>query len=348
MKKLLGRIIGVGVMSALLIVAAVWGHWGSSQTAFAIGDLIIDWGVTAGQPIFVVNNFAPGDSETRNVDVTNNASVTREVGVIGANLTGDTALAGQLEIVIAQSGVDLYGGTSSTGMRTVADFVADGTLADPIVLTNINAGQTVQLDFTVKFKETAGNDFQNTSVTLNITIGLTGAIVGLPAECVGFDLSNANVIMGTQGGDILRGTAGRDVIFGLEGGDLIIGNGEDDCLVGGPGGDLVRGGSGNDIIFGNEAGDSLLGGDGDDQLFGGTGGDSLVGGPGNDRLFGNEDGDSLEGGGGNDVAFGGSGGDGLTGGSGNDELFGEAGQDAANGGSGTDQCEAEAKTSCEG
>lgn len=348
MKKLFGRTFGVSVMSALLIVAVIYGQWGQgTQTAFAIGDLIINWGVPVGNPIFVVRNFFPGDIATRTVGVTNGASVVREVGVIGANLTGDTALAGELEITVSKGGVDLYGGTSGTGVKTVAQFITDGTLANPIVLTNVNAGQTVQFDFTVKFKELAGNEFQNKSITLDITLGLTGAIAGLPAECVGFDLSNANLVMGTSRGEILRGTPDRDVIFGLEGGDVITGGGGNDCLVGGAGGDIIRGEGGHDIIFGNEAGDSLLGGDGNDQIFGGTGGDSLVGGAGSDQLFGQGDSDSLKGEGGSDILYGGGGSDSLAGGAGNDQLFGEAGQDAANGGSGTDQCEAEAKQACE-
>jgi len=328
------RKIFTQILALTSVIGTIW--FGASRqgllapsTAYALGELTIDWGVPAGSPIFTVNNFAPGQSVTESVNVTNNSSVVREVGVIGANLTGSAALAGQLEITISRGGVDLYGGASSTGVKTVAQFVAEGTLANPITLTNLNAGQTAQLDFTVKFKESAGNEFQNMSVTLDITIGLTGEIAGLPAECVGFDLSNANLVMGTRRGEILRGTSGRDVIFGLEGGDVIMGSGGDDCLVGGAGGDDIRGQNGNDILFGNDGGDSITGGDGNDQLFGGAGGDSLEGGGGSDELFGEAGGDS------------------LAGNAGNDKLIGGAQSDAAQGGTGTDQCEAESERQCE-
>lgn len=309
MKKILFQILAL-----VTVIGTIWfgvsrGGLLEPKTAYAVGDLIINWGVPEGDPIFVVNNFAPGDSELRNVDVTNNASVVREVGVIGANLTGDPELAGQLEIVISKTGVDLYGG--STGIKTLTNFLADGTLASPIVLTNINAGQTVQFDFTVKFKESAGDEFQGKGVTLDITIGLTGTIFGLPAECSDFDLSNANLIMGTQKNDRLRGTSGNDVIFGLEGNDLIEGRGGRDCLIAGTGNDNVKGETGDDILLGQA---------GNDSLRGGTGDDAIVGEAGNDTMRGEN---------------------------GVDQLVGGAGNDNAHGGTGTDTCEAESEHACE-
>lgn len=310
MKKILTQILAL-----VIVVGTIWfgvsrgGLLNPSTAQAVVGDLVINWGVPEGNPIFVVNDFAPGRSITKPVQVTNNASVVREVGVIGANLTGDMDLAGQLEITISRGGTDLYGGTA--GLKTVADFLADGTLADPIVLTNVNAGQTVQLDFTVKFKESAGDEFQNKSITLDITIGLTGTIVGLPAECAGFDLSNANLIMGTQKNDRLRGTSGNDVIFGLEGNDLIEGRGGRDCLIAGSGNDNVQGETGDDILLGQA---------GNDSLRGGTGNDVIIGEAGNDTMRGEN---------------------------GADQLLGGAGNDNAHGGTGVDTCEAESEHQCE-
>lgn len=348
MRKILIRILGLVVVIGTIWFGVAHRDMGSlSGTAFAIGDLVIDWGVPVpGDPIFTVNNFAPGEMEVRSVQVTNNHALSRELGVVGVEKNEVGALGDVLELVISEGGTDLYGGSSAGGPKTLMDFFADSS-GDEIPLTTLASGETATLTFKVTFLPSAGNEFQNASVTFDITLGLTETIIGLPAECDGFDFSNANVVVGTNSSNLLFGTGGRDVIFGLGGGDLITGGGGDDCIVGGPGGDLVRGGSGNDIVFGNEAGDSLLGGDGNDQIFGGLGGDSLVGGAGSDQLFGQEDSDSLSGEGGSDVAYGGSGSDSLAGGGGNDQLFGEAGQDAASGGSGTDTCEAEAKTSCE-
>jgi hypothetical protein len=68
-----------------------------------------------------------------------------------------------------------------------------------------------------------------------------------------------NLIVGSEGDDVLR--AGTQ-IFALSGRD------------------------GDDVLFGNGANNFLDGGDGDDRLYGGDGDDVLNGGPGNDRLFG--------------------------------------------------------------
>src|SRR5688500_17757715 len=113
MKKILLQFLALAS-----VVGTIWfgvsrqGLLAPETASAVVGDLTIAWGVPEGSPIFTVTNFAPGQSEVRNVDVTNNAGVVREAGVIGANLTGDSALAGQLEIKIARGGVDLYGGAS--------------------------------------------------------------------------------------------------------------------------------------------------------------------------------------------------------------------------------------------
>ena len=55
------------------------------STAYAVGDLTVDWGIGIGDvgPIFNVLNMAPGDVEEREVDVTNSAASTRPIGVRG-------------------------------------------------------------------------------------------------------------------------------------------------------------------------------------------------------------------------------------------------------------------------
>lgn len=132
----------------------------------------------------------------------------------------------------------------------------------------------------------------------------------LPAQCPG-DISNYNIIQGTNGNDNLNGGAGRDLIFAYGGNDKLTGGSNDDCLIGGLGKDKLIGGSGNDVLFG---------GDDDDRLDGDSGNDNILGGNGNDD---------------------------LRGGSGNDLIGGETGVDDAKGGSGIDTCSAETESSCE-
>jgi Ca2+-binding RTX toxin-like protein len=294
------------------------------ETAFAVGDLVIDWGVTAGDPIFTVPDFAPGETETRTVNVTNNASSDRPVGVRGVRTDGN-GISNELDIVMAADGTDVYGGSSSTGPTTLEDFFNDSAGPSGIPLLTLSPGEDVDLAFTVAFSETAGNDVQGESVTFDIVIGIA---IELPDDCEAIEF-DGDPIFGTSRGERLRGTPGNDLVIGFEGGDRLIGLGGDDCLIGNEGGDRLDGGDGNDILFGNQQGDSLNGGDGEDKLFGGDQGDGLNGGDGDDFLDG------------------GAQSDGLRGGSGDDELIGGPGSDSARGGSGFDTCDAESEQSCE-
>ncbi len=175
-----------------------------------------------------------------------------------------------------------------------------------------------------------------------------------------------NVIIGTEGNDVLTGTAVNDLIFGLGGNDTISGLDGDDLLDGGDGNDTLNGGADND---------TLNGGAGADTLDGGTGADTMAGGDGNDTYLVDDLGDTVnevanEGtdtvrttlnafslaallavenlafagtgdfvGTGNNldnVIDGGTGNDTLNGGAGSDTLNGGVGNDAMAGGSGND------------
>lgn len=326
MKKFFGRSLGV-----IAAVALAWfgasqaGLLGAAGTAYAIGDLTINWGVPSGDPIFVVPDMVPGQTETRTVEVSNGAPGDRPMGVQGVEDTLDSALAEVLLLTIAVNGTSVYGEGSATGEKTLADFFSDSAGLTGIALVTVPSGQTREIMFTVQFAESAGNEFQQTSVQFDLTLGIA---VDLPAECAAIEFSG-DPIFGTRRGERLRGTNGNDLIIGFEGGDSIDGRNGDDCILGGPGGDALNGGNGNDVLFGEAGGDSLRGGNGADLLFGGDGSDGLYGGNGAD------------------TAFGGAGSDGLFGNNGPDTLLGEAGSDFAAGGLGSDTCDAEATISCE-
>src|SRR4029078_3765968 len=71
--------------------------------------------------------------------------------------------------------------------------------------------------------------------------------------------SNAKVVHGTPGDDIIIGGSANQKIYGGGGTDIIIGGG---------GGDRIRGGNGGDRIFGGNGGDRIRGGNGDDRIRG--------------------------------------------------------------------------------
>ncbi|MFH0863892.1 MAG: calcium-binding protein [Candidatus Gottesmanbacteria bacterium] len=262
-------------------------------TAYANGDLTIDWGVPSGNPIFVVNNFLPGDpAETRTVKVTNNSTTNRPIGLQSIKQSESLNFAQVLIITILKDGVPIF------PPQKLADFFTAAKGPSFINFSTLAPGQTAIYTFTVNFPTGANdNDYQNASVIFDLTIGIA---FQLPQECEG-KTYNDEVIFGTQNRDVLNGHKGNNIILGFEGNDVINGQSGDDCLIGGPGNDIIHGQNGNDIIFGNEGDDRIDGDNGDDIIYGGLGNDIINGNNGNDTLIGGSGNDSLNGGPGSDT-----------------------------------------------
>lgn len=332
MKKHLLKIgILLIVSSFLLINSGVLR--GVKGTARAVGDLSIDWGVPEGNPIFEVNNFAPGQTESRDVDVTNDATTIRPVGVRGIETDELGDLADKLLLTISVDGTDLYGGASGT--KTLSEFFTESSGPDGIELLNVNPGVTKTIVFDVLFDPQAGNEFQNTRVVIDLRIGIA---INIPDECLGIPI-DGDPIFGTEGNDNINGTNKNDLIYGFEGNDRINSSNGQDCVVGGPGNDVLNNSNGNDVLYGNEGNDILNGSNGDDMMFGGTDKDSLYGSNGNDFMYGDEDDDKLHGSNGNDTMYGGDGNDTLNGSNNDDHMFGNSGNDRLDGSNGLDSLE---------
>ena len=312
-------VIVLGLTQTNILAQIKNGH----STAQAVGDLTIDWGVPAGQPIFMVENFLPGETEERSVTIFNGALSTKPIAVVGTKTEELKDLANVLEITVSQNGNDLYGG--DLGTKTLAQFFQESTIPNAIFLFNIDPGTSKQVKFKVKFKEDAGNTYQGAKVVFDIIIGLYYQV---PEECKDINFTRPP-IFGTAGNNILRGTNGNDLIFGFGGSDIISGSNGNDCLVGGAGNDGIFGSNGDDVILGGEGNDYLDGSNGNDRIFGGEGNDVVDASNGNDYVEGNEGNDSLAGGNGNDI------------------LLGGPGNDVARGDLGSDHCEAELRLTCE-
>ncbi|OGH16903.1 MAG: hypothetical protein A3C30_04495 [Candidatus Levybacteria bacterium RIFCSPHIGHO2_02_FULL_40_18] len=338
--------IFVVLLLALIGLVGFQNNWFGifeKKTAYAVGDLNVLWGVPDGDPIFVVTNMLPGDMEQRTVNVLNGASSARDVGIIGVKKEEIASFSSILDFVISENSTEIWGGSSGTGPKTLADFFDEAASPSGLFLSTLPGGGSTFYTFKATFPSSAGNEYQNAKVVFDLIIGLSSE---LPDDCKGLDITNT--VTGTSAAETLNGTPGSDLILGLEGADIINGNGGDDCIFGGEGAeDSIFGGEGNDVIFGNEGGDTIYGEGGDDLIFGGPGADNLYGGEGNDHLFGNEDTDLIEGGNGNDILEGGDGPDSLRGNAGDDNLIGGPGMDDANGGPDTDTCDAEFEIFCE-
>lgn len=295
----------------------------NSPTAFAIGDLTVDWGVPEGSPIFVVNNVAPGQNEQRTVQVSNGASSPRTVGIRGIEATDSANMSDVMKITITEGITDLYGGTA--GEKTLTQFFTESAGPNGVQLSTLAPGGNTSYIIKVKFDESAGNQFQNQTIIFDLKIGIS---IDLPAACDNITFIG-DPIFGTSGNDSLNGNSKNNLIVTFEGNDVVSGGGGDDCIIAGAGADNLSGGSGNDVLSGEGGQDSIQGGSGNDTILGGTA---------NDTLDGGSDNDTISGEGGNDK---------MTGGSNNDNLNGGDGTDSANGQSGTDTCVAETRVQCE-
>jgi Ca2+-binding RTX toxin-like protein len=88
--------------------------------------------------------------------------------------------------------------------------------------------------------------------------------------------SPLELIVGTNGPDLIRGDAAAQRIEARGGFDRVFAGGGDDVLLGQGGTDLLLGGRGRDLLFGGAGTDALSGGLGDDVLTGGRGADFFV------------------------------------------------------------------------
>ncbi len=175
------------------------------------------------------------------------------------------------------------------------------------------------------------------------------------------NVTNVEIIYGSNGDDTLIGDDRNDTIDGFLGNDSIQGGGGNDLLETSGGGTLI-GGAGNDTLTGgNLSIDTFItdmeGGPGDDQLFPDQVTQTLTGDSGNDvvmlgaihfnrtfdfsnssfeTIIGSRANDSIIGGPGNEVILGEGGDDTIEGNGGDDYIDGGPGRDSLDGGSGDD------------
>src|SRR3989344_4238771 len=250
------RIVKILIPTLIIIFAAVYGLNNKlPSTAFAIGDLIVDWGIGIGNvgPIFNISNFAPGDFEERIVSVTNSAISSRNVAVRG--------------IEAAESG-----------------NLSDGLNIE--IIFNLKIGIYFDLPSECDEINFAGDPIFGTSGNDNIR--------GTSANELIIDFEGNDRIRSGGGNDCILAGEGNDVMDGGSGDDVISGEGGNDRINASSGSDIVFGGSGNDNLEGGSGNDELFGEDGIDNLKGGSGNDLLVGGPDQDAAIGGTGTDTCE------------------------------------------------------
>lgn len=325
------------ILLLLLFIGGVGFHLKSQGQVLgdrveAVGNLLFKYlGVKIdGAPLFVIEDFKPGDCVTRIVDVENNATTDSDVAVRSVNEIDLDSLSTVFTITIKEGVTVLYN-------KHLDEFFADSDAVDGVPLSTVPGESSTSYEFTVCFDIDAGNEFQEKSVQFDLKFGeITPPPIPLPAVCKDLEGIVTEKIEGTPGDDNIKGTTASELILGKAGNDKIKGGGGHDCIIGGGGNDYIKGGSGNDIITGNAGNDKIKGGSGYDVIRGGLGDDNIDGGSGNDTIYGHSGEDKIKGGNGDDLIYGGKGNDKIKGGSGHDDLRGQAGNDNIKGGSGND------------
>ncbi len=307
-----------------IIIGSFLGYMSTVREARAYGSLLVNTSVPAGDPIFVINNWLPGDCETRNITITQDGNIQTDIATKGLKIASTNNLIEVTDFIITLGSTSYFSGT-------LKDFFAASSGTNSIALGSLNPGASRTYKFTACFQENAGNAYQKASVIFDLIFGETfDNSIELPTECSHLKGIITKTIEGTDKKDKLRGSHESELILGYGGNDVLDGGSGHDCIVGGEGNDKLDGGAGKDIIIS------------------GPGNDKVDGGASDDIIYGNDGNDKLEGGSGNDLIYAGPGNDNLSGGSGADSLWGGPGNDRINGDSGKDACfEGEHYTSCE-
>ncbi len=173
MKKRVLRILAVVATIGLIFIAnRGWDKVFSDNTVQAFGDLLVNFHVPVGSPIFNLINMKPGDSQTKQVDVTNNGSSQKFISVRGQRSGGagdNPKIETILSVSIKEGASILY------GPKTMSNFLADSLDTNGIPLNTVNSGNNRTYSFQVNLPTTAGNEFQGKSVTANLTFDTISA-----------------------------------------------------------------------------------------------------------------------------------------------------------------------------
>jgi hypothetical protein len=151
------------LISILISIIGIYDYSKTSQTpsyAQSYGSLTVNFHSSLpGNTVFDINNFLPGQSINKNIDVKNNGDKTTEVFVKGIKRSGNSnpKLENVLDLKITQGSTVLYS-------KRLNNFL-DG---DKISLGKINKNQSKTYNFKVTFDPNAGNPYQGKTVKFDI------------------------------------------------------------------------------------------------------------------------------------------------------------------------------------
>ena len=151
----------------------------------------------------------------------------------------------------------------------------------------VGTGDTVTIERFFYATHNDPSDLTSPVQQLRFADGTIWTLTDIQARLQGASDSD-DVLVGTNGADVIAGQDGDDVLYGNDGADRLSGEGGDDIVDGSYGNDTLLGGSGDDDLLGGSDEDVLYGEEGADFVDGNSGNDILDGGAGDDNLFGGD------------------------------------------------------------
>lgn len=137
------------------------------STVRAFGDLTVTYlAVPLGAPIFSVNNLYPGQSESRQIEVTSSGSVARFIAIKGIRQgpSDQTTPLLESEMTVAINGGD------SPYAELLQTFFTESS-GDGISLGVVNPGETKTYTVTATLPTSVQNNMQNKQVIFDLTFG---------------------------------------------------------------------------------------------------------------------------------------------------------------------------------
>ena len=165
MKKLVKILLLLFVIGGIIYVSNDVKSIFARGTDRDFGELIVDFHVPKGRPIFKLYDLKPGDEVKRKIDVKNKGKAPRKVFVSGLRRGGiglDPKIETSLEMVIKDGSTILY------GPKKLTEFFTDSQNGDGIRLDRIKPKKHKTYTFKVRFPILSGNEFQKKSVIFDL------------------------------------------------------------------------------------------------------------------------------------------------------------------------------------
>ena len=298
-----------------------------APSKFKLGETIVSWTATDSsgnianvtQKVTIIDTSSPNISKPDNVVVEATSKTDTVVtlqppiatdSVSKVTITNDAPKTFPLgDTLVTWTAKDEAGNRSNvTQTITIKDSTAPELAIPDNVITNAtdlntvisfgNANATDLTDSSPKITNDAPDAFPigETKVTWTVVDSfgnMESKTQTITVQACGKPESAYNVILGTDGDDILTGTSKADLIIGLAGDDIITGDKGDDCILSGDGDDIVYGNEGTDYVNAGSGNDIIKGGSGDDYLITGAGTDVVDGGDDYDTCIASNDNDIL-------------------------------------------------------